>query len=95
MNLLNTGQGTENQEDSTTDTEVPVIRKLILFNSTHFWDDVVLQLQKATGFDIIRCEQIAIIAHTKGKAVVKSGEIEELTRINNILKEINLVTCIE
>ena len=70
-------------------------RKLILFNSHHIWDDVVIQLQKATGFDIVQCEQIAIIAHTRGKAVVKSGEIDELELTNNILREINLVTSIE
>jgi ATP-dependent Clp protease adapter protein ClpS len=54
-----------------------------------------LQLQKATGYDLVHCEQIAIIAHTKGKAVVKSGEYEELQKINAVLKEIGLVTEIE
>jgi len=71
------------------------LRKLILFNSNHFWDDVVAQLQKATGFDSLHCEQIAIIAHTKGKTVVKSGDLDELQKINLVLKEINLVTSIE
>ena len=70
-------------------------KRLVLFNSNHFWDDVVKQLQKATGFDILQCEQIAILAHTKGKAVVVSGETDKLVRINNILKEINLITKIE
>ena len=68
------------------------LHRLILFNSNHFYDDVITQLQKATGYDNIQCEQIAIIAHTKGKAVVKSGEMEELNQINSVLKEINLVT---
>ncbi len=68
------------------------LHRLVLFNSNHFYDDVITQLQKATGYDIIQCEQIAIIAHTKGKAVVKSGEIEELNQINSVLKEINLIT---
>jgi len=68
------------------------MRKLILYNSNHFYDDVITQLEKATGFDTIQCEQIAIIAHTKGKAVVKSGDIDELNQINSVLKEINLVT---
>ena len=72
-----------------------VLRKLILYNSQHLWEQVILQLQKATGFDIIQCEQIAIIAHTKGKATVKSGQINELSKINGILKEINLVTEIQ
>ena len=70
-------------------------RKLIIFNSDHIWDDVTSQLHKATGYDNIHCEQIAVIAHTKGKAVVKSGELDELEKINSVLKEINLVTSIE
>jgi ATP-dependent Clp protease adapter protein ClpS len=70
-------------------------RKLILFNSSHFWDEVVMQIQKATGFDIQHCEQIAMIAHTKGKAVVMSGELEKLHPVENILKEISLQTEIQ
>jgi len=72
-----------------------VLHRLILYNSNHIYDDVIDQLEKATSFDRLHCEQIAIIAHTKGKAVVKSGEMEELNRINVVLKEINLVTEIE
>jgi hypothetical protein len=87
--------GTLEKEQSVTDIDSPVARKLILFNSGHLWDQVILQLQKATGFDIIQCEQIAVIAHTKGKATVKSGLFDELSKINNILKEINLVTEIQ
>jgi len=71
------------------------LRKLILFNSSHTWDDVILQIQKATGYDLVHSEQIAMIAHTKGKAVVKSGELDELDDINKILREIKLVTQIE
>ncbi len=71
------------------------LNKLILYNSHHFWEEVICQLQRATSYDIIHCEQIAIIAHTKGKAVVKSGDIKELNEINTILKEINLITIIE
>lgn len=70
------------------------LRKLLIFNSNHYWDDVILQLQKATGYDSIHCEQIAMIAHTKGKAVVKSGDLDELEPIDSVLKEINLVTSI-
>jgi len=87
--------GTKELEKEVTDNEVPVLRKLLLYNSMHFWDEVVIQLQKATGFDILHCEQIAMIAHTKGKAVVKSGNYEELKIIDNVLREINLITKIE
>ncbi len=71
------------------------LRKLILFNSGHTWDDVILQIQKATGYDLVHSEQIATIAHTKGKAVVKSGDLDELDVINKILREIKLITKIE
>lgn len=83
------------KEKFISDDESDVLHKLIIFNSGHIWDEVIIQLQKATGFDIIQCEQIAIIAHTKGKAVVCSGDISKLNRINSVLKEIKLITEIE
>lgn len=82
-------------EKTTHENKVDELRKLILFNSTHTWDEVIIQLNIATGFDTVHCEQIAMIAHTKGKAIVKSGNFEELETINNVLREINLVTKIE
>ena len=83
---------TRTSEEYELDQDVPVKRKLILYNSQHFWDDVVIQLKKATGFDLVQCEQIAMIAHTSGKAIVKSGDYDELIKIDSVLKEINLVT---
>lgn len=71
------------------------VKKLILFNSHHFFNEVILQLHKATGFDLQHCEQIALIAHYKGKAIVKSAPVEELKRIDAVLKEIGLITAIE
>ncbi|MBC8490440.1 MAG: ATP-dependent Clp protease adaptor ClpS [Bacteroidetes bacterium] len=86
---------TRTSEEYELDQDVPVIRKLVLYNSQHFWNDVVIQLQKATGFDLVHCEQIAMIAHTTGKAVVKSGDYDELIKIDSVLKEISLVTEIQ
>lgn len=86
---------TKTSEEYELDQDAPVIRKLVLFNSQHFWDDVVKQLHKATRFDLVHCEQIAMIAHTTGKAVVKSGDHDELTKIDSVLKEISLVTEIQ
>ncbi|MBS1518007.1 MAG: ATP-dependent Clp protease adaptor ClpS [Bacteroidetes bacterium] len=80
---------------SITGDESSVLHKLILFNSNHIWDDVISQLCKATGFDMLKCEQIAVFAHTKGKALVCTGEISKLNNINSVLKEINLITEIE
>lgn len=83
------------KEIEISDIEDDVLHKLIIYNSSHLWDEVVVQLMKATGFDNIRCEQIAIFAHTKGKALVCSGKLTKLNRINAVLREIKLVTEIE
>jgi hypothetical protein len=72
-------------EQSDVDSGVDVTRKLELYNSAHYWDDVVRQLNKATGYDF---------SHTKGKAIIKSGEVQELKRIQSVLNEINLKTKI-
>lgn len=88
-------QKTIKKTDSADSTGVKEKHKLILFNSSHVWDDVIIQLEKATGYELLHCEQIALIAHTKGKATVKSGELSELKAIEYILKEINLITVIE
>jgi len=85
---------TKESQQNIIDDEVTLLRRLFIFNSNHLWDDVVLQLQKATGYDVQHCEQIAVIAHTTGKAVVKSGNYDELRKINDVLKEINLITKI-
>jgi hypothetical protein len=81
----------EKHEILTEDT-TDVLHKLILYNSNHIWEDVIRQLQKATGYDIVHCEQIAVIAHTKGQAIVKSGNHGELSRVDAVLKEIYLIT---
>ena len=75
-----------------TEDNTDVLHKLILYNSNHMWEDVIRQLQKATGYDIVHCEQIAVIAHTKGQAIVKSGNTGELNRVDAVLKEIYLIT---
>jgi hypothetical protein len=85
---------TKELEVSDVDSDVDVTRKLELYNSAHYWDDVVRQINKATGYDLLHCEQIAVIAHTKGKAIVKSGEVKELKQIQAVLNEINLKTKI-
>jgi ATP-dependent Clp protease adapter protein ClpS len=84
----------ELQKEDLEDT-ISITNRLLIYNSNHIWEDVVMQLNKATGFELPHCEQIAILAHTTGKAIVKSGSIEELITINNVLKEINLITEIE
>ena len=64
---------------------------VILYNDDyHGLDEVVSQLQLATGYEIIRCVQIMMDAHTRGRAVAYSGTEKECERAANILRQIRL-----
>jgi ATP-dependent Clp protease adaptor protein ClpS len=53
--------------------------KLILYNdSKHTMIDVIDMIWIATGHDELQCEQLAVLAHTKGNVVIKEGDIDEL-----------------
>jgi ATP-dependent Clp protease adapter protein ClpS len=70
--------------------------KVILYNDDiHTFDEVILQLQKATRCSAKRAEQIAFEAHTRGKAVAFSGEFDECFRVAGVLREIQLIVEIE
>ena len=70
--------------------------KVILYNDNiHSFDEVILQLVKATGCSLQRAENIAWKAHTEGKAVAFEGSFEECFRVQGVLREIQLVTEIE
>jgi len=70
--------------------------KVILYNDEiHTFDEVVLQLVKATGYAAQEAERIAWQAHMTGRAVAYAGTFDECFRVNGILREIQLVTEIE
>ncbi|MCG8604628.1 ATP-dependent Clp protease adaptor ClpS [bacterium] len=65
---------------------------VILFNDDiHSFDEVILQLQKATGCSNDQATKIAMEAHFKGKAVAFQGSFRECHRVSGILKEIGLL----
>jgi ATP-dependent Clp protease adapter protein ClpS len=65
--------------------------RVILYNDDyHSVDEVVLQIQKATGYDIYRATAVMLEAHTKGRAVCFRGEREKCHRVANILRQIRL-----
>ncbi len=69
--------------------------KVILYNDDyHFFDQVVAQVQKATGYPYQRALAITMEAHTTGRAVVWAGAIEECLRVEAVLREIGLHTDI-
>jgi len=70
--------------------------KVVLYNDNiHTFDEVILQLQKATGCSAQRAEKIAFEAHHRGKAVAYSGEFNECFGVMGVLREIQLVVEIE
>lgn len=70
--------------------------RVILFNDhIHSFDEVILQLMKATRCTVEEAERYAWEAHRKGKAAVYEGSFEDCFRVQGVLREIQLVTEIE
>jgi Uncharacterized conserved protein, COG2127 len=69
--------------------------QVILYNDDyHPFDQVVAQVQKATGYPYRRALAITMEAHTTGRAVVWTGDIDECLRVEGVLREIGLHTDI-
>jgi len=85
------------EEIKTTDgTDVGLPAKVILFNDDfHTFDEVIAQLIKAIGCSYEKAESLTWEVHTKGKAVVYTGELSECLRVSSVLEEIALHTQIE
>ncbi len=65
------------EEQDVADDDGPYV--VILYNDDfHGFDEVSSQLQKATGYDAPRCEQIMLEAHTRGRAIAYTGSSEVL-----------------
>ena len=70
--------------------------KVILFNDeVHTFDEVIIQLIKATRCAQEKAEALAWEVHTQGKAIVFSGEMIRCVEVSSILEEIQLMTQIE
>ena len=81
-------------EDTGTITGQP--SKVILFNDeVHTFEEVINQIIKATGCNQSRAEALTWEVHTRGKAMVFEGSLEECLRVSGVLEEIALHTQIE
>ncbi|MEM6782978.1 MAG: ATP-dependent Clp protease adaptor ClpS [Bacteroidota bacterium] len=70
--------------------------RVILFNDEiHTFDEVIVQLVKATGCSEAQAEGHAWTVHTRGKDTVYEGEFEDCFRVQGVLREIQLVTEIQ
>jgi ATP-dependent Clp protease adapter protein ClpS len=64
---------------------------VILFNDDHHtFDEVVAQVQKATGCSPGEAFQITYVAHTNGQAVAYVGDRPQCEQVAMVLQEIDL-----
>ena len=70
--------------------------KVILFNDDiHTFEEVILQVVKATGCSIDDAERHAWKVHLQGMSCVFDGVFEKCLRVQGVLKQIALVTEIQ
>jgi ATP-dependent Clp protease adaptor protein ClpS len=78
------------------DTTIGLGSRVILFNDdVHTFEEVIEQIIKATKCSFKEAQEKTFEVHTKGKAVVYSGELAECLRVSGVLEEILLHTQIE
>lgn len=65
--------------------------RVILYNDDwHTFDEVIMQLQKATGCSEDQAAQIAEQVHSHGSATAYTGEKDRCKRVATVLREIRL-----
>ena len=84
----------ETLSDETTQPDLPW--NVILYNDDfHSFDEVILQVQKATGVSLERATEVTLEAHLKGRAVCFTGPLERCEHVVAILQQIELTAEIE
>lgn len=77
------------EEEKETEREFPW--NVILYNDNHHtFNEVVLQVQKATGVALNVAFEITMEAHTKGQAICFTGTHTECEKVAGVLREIGL-----
>lgn len=83
---------TENITDHQSKEEQDLPWEVILFNDEmHSCEEVVFQIQKATGAGLEAATQVMLKAHFEGLAICYSGQLDKCERVATILREINLI----
>lgn len=64
---------------------------VILYNcDCHSYEEVIFQVQRATGCSLEKAVWITHEAHITGRAVAYSGTLEECERVARVLRDIKL-----
>ena len=65
-------------------------KKLVLYNDNHnSFQYVMLALSSVLNYTLEQSEQIALIVHNKGKAIIKTGEYLSLKNYYEQLKQLD------
>jgi ATP-dependent Clp protease adapter protein ClpS len=87
---------TDQKQEVLEDDKVDHPWRVVLYNDDiHTFDEVIFQLIKATSCSFSKASEITITVHTEGKAVAFEGKFEQCFKVDNILKEIELITEIK
>lgn len=70
--------------------------QVVLFNDeVHSFDEVILQLQKATGYSLEKATELTFRVHNNGKAVVFIGSKDDCEKVAGVLGQIRLIVQVE
>jgi len=77
------------------DIGVSLENRVVLYNDDwHTFEEVITQLIKAINCSFEQGSSYAFEVHTKGKAIVFSGSMQDCLRVSSVLEEIALNTQI-
>ena len=66
--------------------------QVLLFNDeVHSIDEVILQIQKATGYSLEKAIELTLRVHQNGKALIFVGDKPECEKVAAVLKQIQLI----
>ena len=93
MNIEKSNPTPDVIEDTT--IEVGLESRVVLYNDDwHSFEEVIVQLMKATHCTFEQGRDFAFEVHIKGKAIVFNGTITSCLKVSSILEEIALNTQI-
>ena len=93
MNIEKSNPTPDDIEDTT--TAIGLESRVVLYNDDwHSFDEVIVQLMKATQCTFEQARDFSFEVHVKGKAIVYNGSMAGCLKVSSILEEIALNTQI-
>lgn len=93
MNIEKSNPTPDVIEDTT--IEIGLESRVVLYNDDwHSFDEVIIQLMKATKCTFEQARDFSFEVHVKGKAIVFNGTMTGCLKVSSILEEIALNTQI-